>query len=219
MDDALERLIELIEGYKADLCGLVHLPETPIEPAGHTVYWNGGKAHIGFSDIRENTVLIGMESPILPAHWYISIPAALAAIGGKKIELKTWGWWLIDEPVHDAVWITDHVACYVPNPLTGTNDAKSGKAFLGMKDSYDESHSMKSGIIGNEGEFIDGIVWHTRQVDSLDEEEMRAAREAGCSVASPNVVPWAIGARAAQCLFAALIANPEVPAKSLTAGQ
>jgi hypothetical protein len=210
MDEALERLLRWLRESKCDTCGLIHVPKGASSPGRRTVRWDRGRgvAWIEDSPDREKTVLITIEGPDLSAQWYISLPAALVEMGVKRIELRSWGWWILDDPKPPAVWIVDHITCYLPGPLIGTDQARRGRAFMGMKHAYEESHSMVSGILKDRDGLRDGIVWHTKEHEALGLGELESARAAGCSVASPNIAPWAIGARAAGCRFAAVVVDP-----------
>ncbi len=151
----------------------------------------------------------------LSHEWYVSIPSALRDAGIETMELVSWGWWLgedVEGGIVDgrltrpyALRVVDHVACRLPNPLTGSEVARRGQAFVDMRGAYD-SGSDACGTYGSGGRIVrDVVVWHTTEVGELGWEEIDAARRAGCDVASPNVAPWAVGSRAAGCGIAAWI--------------
>jgi hypothetical protein len=132
----------------------------------------------------------------LPDEYYIRIPDALYSSGIVSISLDAHAIWISAMTAPPGVVISDHIACHHTNPLTGTVEARYGEAFIDMRDPYN-----LDGV-----DSVDAVVlWHTALEGRLSAEEMSAARAAGCSVASPVIAPWAVGARKAGCTLSAAV--------------
>ncbi len=218
MDEALEKLLLWIEKLDAKICGIEHASGNACNQCSRTVTWDNGRRKATLEPLPEvagepGVVILKIEGSFISSQWYIQLPAAFRAKGIERIELKSWGWWISDKPGPDAVWVVDHVTCHTPGPLTGTDAARRGEAFIGMRDAYDTGQSMASGLLEGAENLEEAVLWHTIQTEKLTEEEIQAARSAGCTVAGPNVAPWAIGARAAGCEFAATVTDL-LPARS-----
>jgi len=125
---------------------------------------------------------------------YREIPLVLRDSGVERVELVTWGWWIGTGAGAAVAGVADHVACHLSNPLTGSDEARRGEAFVSMRDAYDRGGSMP-----------EVVVWHTVETEGLSEKEILVAREAGCEAASPYVAPWAVGVRAAGLGFSAYL--------------
>ncbi len=140
------------------------------------------------SVLRENGDVRGVEvSGIgVPGEWYIELPALLCRRGVDRIVLRAWGWWIGEGSPPADVRIVDHIACHLPGPLTGTEAARMGEAFVGMRGAYE------SGETGDEGV----VAWHTMDAGKPERDEIEAARRAGCELGSPSIAPWVTGARA-----------------------
>jgi len=188
-------LLEMIPEQSGGTCRIVHSREMVREGER----WLSGDGFV--AAVRDSGEAgAGWEVRIsgtgLPAEWYLALPRALVARGAARIELESWGWWLGEGPKPGEVAVLDHIACRLPSVLTGSVAARSGAAFLDMRGAYSAGPGgSESGV----------VVWHTEETEGLSEEEMEAARLAGCAVASPSGVPWAIGARAAGCGFRAVL--------------
>lgn len=218
MDEALDKLLLWIEKLDVKICGIEHASGSACTQCRQTVTWDSGRRVATLEPLPDvpgepGVVILKIEGSFISSQWYIELPAAFRAVGIERIELKSWGWWISDKPGPDAVWVVDHVTCYTPGPLTGSEAARRGEAFIGMRDAYDTGRTMASGFLEGTENLKDAVLWHTIQSDELTDEEIKTARSAGCTVAGPNVAPWAIGARAAGCEFAATVTDL-LPAKS-----
>jgi hypothetical protein len=114
---------------------------------------------------------------------YLQIPEAMLLNGTRSIKVVGSGWWLDDKLQFERIFICDHIACHSPNPLTGSIDAKSGKAFIDMRAAYE--------VLADPGCSV--VMWHSFG-ESLPPEEYAIARKAGCAVASHVIAPWTVGA-------------------------
>jgi hypothetical protein len=128
-----------------------------------------------------------------------TIMERLRDVGVEKIELRTWGWWLGEEEYKpDEVLVSDHVACHKPSPLTGTEEAARGDAFIRMRRAYSTEDPGNPGV-------RQAVLWHTSETESLSETEIETAKAAGCEVASPDTAGWAVCARAAGIEISAMV--------------
>lgn len=197
MNQSLEKILDRIKAFRGSKCRLVQLRKL-------AQYDSPG----GMPEIR-------VPAGELSCEWYVSIPGALRDAGIETVELVSWGWWLGEEVeggivdgrlmVRYALRVVDHVACRLPSPLTGSEAARHGKAFVDMRGAYDSGSDVR-GTEEREGRMErDVVVWHTAEVKELVWEEIDAGRRAGCDVASPDVAPWAVGSRAAGCRIGAWI--------------
>jgi hypothetical protein len=128
--------------------------------------------------------------------WFREYPRLLKAEGFSIVDLVTLGEWLGDGKPPDAARVSDHVACRLPNPLTGSLEAAGGQAFLDMRGAY---------LPGRHEEIPHVVVWHTTRTSGLSEQEKNMAISAGCNAACPFVAPWAVGVVAAGMRFSALL--------------
>ncbi len=132
----------------------------------------------------------------IPEDWYISIPQSLSNKGIQNIKLSGPAKWLGDDPAPREAVISDHIACHVPSPLTGSGNARFGQAFIDMRGAYTFDANSSSDRY---------ILWHTVSDGEMGDEERAIARSAGCLLASHIIAPWAIGARAAGSTFSAVV--------------
>lgn len=126
---------------------------------------------------------------------FLELPEILYGSGVRSVELYSWGWWIGTGSAPESVRVTDHIACGKPNPLTGSIMAAKGMAFVNMRDAYSKSVQSKF----NPGHLYTGdkaVLWHTSGRDKPSETEISEALNAGCTVMSPDVVPWSVGFRA-----------------------
>ena len=128
--------------------------------------------------------------------WFREYPRLLKAQGFNIVDLVTVGEWLGDGKPPDAARVSDHVACRLPNPLTGSLEAAIGEAFLDMRGAYQP---------GRNEEIPHVVVWHTTQTSGLSEQERSIAISAGCLAVSPYVAPWAVGVVASGMRFSAFL--------------
>ena len=136
-----------------------------------------------------------LDASALDLRWYWDYAKKLRDATVDHILLVAVGWWLGDGPPPEIVRIVDHVACHLPNPLTGTAEARDGKAFIDMHQAY---FPWNLPINAFENVSIpDAILWHTNEKNFLRADEVALAKSARCDVASPCVVPLVVGARAA----------------------
>jgi len=140
--------------------------------------------------------VLDIHASRLPDDWYIRIPRSLASAGVRNIILSSDVQWIGDDPAPAEVVITDHIACHVPSPLTGSADARFGQVFIDMRDAYSYERSPGDAPV---------ILWHSLTVGDLADEELSVAKSAGCRVAGHSIAPWAICARAAGCTFHAAV--------------
>ncbi|MFH1675793.1 MAG: hypothetical protein ABIC40_02125 [bacterium] len=155
----------------------------------------------------------------IPLDWYIEIPKILSEIGIKRIELSALCEFLGSPgeffklfqdqgPRVDAfVKVTDHIACHLPNPLTGTPDAQRGKAFVNMRGAYESEFQTPGNrdLDDRTDHILPGVViWHSRYDRDLSAEEIDYLRKEGFFFVSQYIAPWAVGAKAAGCEFAAV---------------
>jgi hypothetical protein len=135
----------------------------------------------------------------IPPSWFVDITRNLTEMGIQQIDLQSWGWWLGSCAPPAIVKVTDHVACYLPNILTGSESAKAGKAFVNMKGAYEHDDGEGS------------VLWHTSERIMLSTDEIEIAKSAACVVASPDVAPWTIAARVSECRLSATVKiDPEL---------
>lgn len=113
--------------------------------------------------------------------FYLEKAANLSGKGIKSILLETSGVWAGETPAPDKIQISDHVACHSLNPLTRTEMARNGEAFIDMKGAYQFDHEKPS-----------TCVWHSESLDDLNDDLLNQAKFAGCDVISPHVMPWAV---------------------------
>jgi len=142
---------------------------------------------------------IVVEGADMPDEWYVQIVDRLSAVGVERIELESWGWWIGGNSKPERVQISDHVACHLPNPLTGSVGAARGDAFVSMRGAYSSSKKEEEQAVAS------AVLWHTLETEELSGREMETARDAGCDVVSASVAGWAICARAAGCNFSATV--------------
>ena len=152
---------------------------------------------LGSMDLGSNqAIVLRMSGDRFPSEFYLGMCSMLKARNVEGINLWTWAWDLaVDnaEKIKDTERVvTDHVACHLPSPLTGSCLALTGGAFIDMKGAYGSGKLLKSEKIAGKN----CTLWHTNETGKLSEEEARIAREAGCNTASPNVVPWSVCGRA-----------------------
>ena len=181
----MNRILNYIRGQRAERCILRHDIE----------------GSVSLESSAPGLIEIGIAGADIPAEWYVEITRALAEIGVRRIELFSWGWWIGEGDRNEGqiVRITDHIACHFSNPLTGSESARRGEAFIDMRGVYGGE------IDDGEKRIVDGILWHTDKVDRMPIEEISEALSAGCKVAGPNVAPWAVCAKAAGLDFSAKI--------------
>ena len=143
-----------------------------------------------FGTIDEICIASQME---LAAWWEYA--KSLRTAGVKRILLVGCGWWLEEEPPPRIAIVVDHVACHLPNPLTGSIEARSGRAFVNMAGAYSLWAVDEAGSNISSTKRV--VLWHTRETASLSKDEEKLAKSAGCLVASPCIAPLVISARAA----------------------
>jgi purine nucleoside phosphorylase len=160
----------------------------------------------------EDVLVVTIPPGKPPVEWYVDLPGRMAQAGLRRIELLAPAWWIGEEAAPSTAWVVDHIACHLPSPLTGSEAARHGKAFLSMRRAYDVSHVAASLCLDDAElrEMPVAVVWHTGGGGEPGQEEVRRARSAGCAVVSANVAPWAVGARAAGCEFAACVRISEL---------
>lgn len=130
----------------------------------------------------------------VPLYWYLDAAVSLKEAKLSKVHVISPGWWLLDGPAPKVVRIVDHVACHLPNPLTGTSQASRGEAFLNMLDAYENRvHQLETDV--PETGLPEVVMWHTLANGGLSDVELKLARSAGCQVASPNIAPWTVALR------------------------
>ena len=145
---------------------------------------------------EDRAIVLRMSGDRFPSEFYLEMCGMLKVRNVKEINLRTWAWDLEvekTEKIPDTERIvTDHVACHLPSPLTGSCLALTGGAFIDMKGAYGSGKLLKSESITMKN----CTLWHTNETVKLSEEEARTALGAGCNTASPNVVPWSVCVRA-----------------------
>jgi hypothetical protein len=172
---------------------------------------NGGWPHIDLRSACEASFDFRATGPQDFKEAFAGLRKNITNIG--KVEIISNGWWLGEGAAPSAARIIDHVACHLPSPLTGSQEAATGKAFVSMKNAY-EIVSAISGL--NCTAMPQAVLWHTSEVATMTDEEVSMAREAGCQVAGPYVAPWAVLARSAglkvsaMVLVGALVTKPKV---------
>ena len=144
--------------------------------------------------------------PIRDRKWFREIPVAVRESGVTRLELVTWGWWLGDSPGPKSGTVIDQIACHLPNPLTGSVEARNGMAFINMRDAYQKSCSLR--LPYPEAETRTVVLWHTASEEAFPETERKLALDNECLAASPYVAPWAVGARHAGLEFCAHVVFP-----------
>ena len=141
-------------------------------------------------------IVLRMTGDRFPSEFYLEMCGLLKARNVEGINLRTWAWDLgVDDGggIKDTEKVvTDHVACHLPSPLTGSRLALTGGAFIDMKGAYGSGKLLNSENIAMKN----CTLWHTNETGELSEEELRIALGAGCDTASPNVVPWSVCGRA-----------------------
>jgi len=145
---------------------------------------------------ENQAIIFRMSGDRFPSEFYLEMCSMLKARNVNRINLRTWVWDLAPdegEKILDTErFVTEHVACHLPSPLTGSVLALTGQAFIDMKGAYGFGKLLNSENIAMKN----CTLWHTNETGKLSEEEMRIALGAGCDTASPNVVPWAVCGRA-----------------------
>ena len=184
---------------------IIHRREISAKQDEKAVVWGGGKGIAAVKGISEGKIELLIEGAGLPAEWYRGVMSVLREAGAGRIDLESWGWWLGEEAGKPAfARIVDHVACHLPNPLTGSESARRGEAFVSMRGAYDRvypiaRHAARAGAV------VDAVLWHTEESEGMSDEDASAARGAGCVVAGGNVAGWATVAVAAGCRFSAMV--------------
>ena len=119
---------------------------------------------------------------------YREIPEALIESGFGMLRFESMARWISDDPCPEKAVVKDHVACHVENFLTGSDEARTGKAFIDMRGAYRIDSVDEPGV----------VLWHSRDKYEnlmLPDDELNAARDAGCDAASPYIAEWVIGAK------------------------
>jgi hypothetical protein len=140
-----------------------------------------------FPDVRMSA---SISTRIVALGWYVDAVKSLKRAGIAGIEVIAPGWWIGDDHMPKAVRVVDHVACHHPNPLTGSERARKGEAFINMNGAY-----MESSGVPFLNELSEAVMWHTSSKQTLSIEERDIARSADCVVSCSNVAPWAVAAR------------------------
>ncbi|MCX6647566.1 MAG: hypothetical protein NTY09_14580 [bacterium] len=179
------KLIELINDRKQELttgeCRIVHTHSELVEYS---------------IEKSEGGIVVNISGDI-EKEMYLDIMRALAGSGIGRVQLESDGIWIGDDAAPDQVSISDHIACQRDNILSGTEASRKGEAFIDMKEAYEINRHRNSG----EG----FVVWHLGNGLEISDEEKKVAREAGCMVASDNVVPWVIAAKVAGVGISAVV--------------
>jgi len=167
-----------------------------------------GPATVSEDVIETATRILGSHVKVIstrdvPLQWYAEAARAIREAGIECIQVIGVGWWIGDGNAPAAVRIVDHVACHLPNPLTGSDRARRGEAFVNMRDAYEKDWPGKSDMM--KGDFPETVMWHTSENLALSMEEKNTAGSAGCGVASMNVAPWAVAARSEGMRIAAAV--------------
>lgn len=209
MEDALDTLIGWVGGQRAETCVITHRAQGSGAPKGRSVTWDdgGGFAVLDMASVDSGVIALTVCEVMLGPRWYTELPVALARCGVRRIELDGWGWWIGPGPAPRVARIIDHIACHLPSPLTGSGRARGGEAFVSMREAYDPRREVVGGANLSDEDTVEVVLWHTAAIGVPPGEVIQVARSAGCSVASPNVAPWAIGARAAGVEFWAKVTS------------
>lgn len=174
MDAVWQQILDSLRKRYSINCKLIHLPgDTP----GYSI------------DSSDHNVITITVTGAIDERMYVELPGILSDIGVKIIELQTEGEWLGDGESPRKMLITDHVACHSVNPLTGTDAAGKGDAFVDLHGAY-KRMDVEEGL-------PEGILWHSISDEPLPDDERVEAIRAGCQVAGNKVAPWVTGARAA----------------------
>lgn len=174
MDAVWQQILDSLRKRYSINCKLIHRSgDTP----GYSV------------DSSDSDVIIITVTGAIDERMYVELPKILSDIGVKVIELQTEGEWLGDGEPPGKMVITDHVACHSVNPLTGSDAAGKGDAFIDLHGAYKRTDV--------DGSLPEGILWHSINDGPLPDDEREEAIRAGCIVSGNKVAPWVTGAKAA----------------------
>lgn len=214
---SLEKIPGILESENLRLSPtsrIVHGAEIGRPPLSRSIY-DAGKAgsveinECSFISINRNLDPIVIElffcSSRIDAEQCLSWPREMKDLGIKRIELEVFGTWISDDPSPRVSRVADHIACHSPGILTGTDKARSGEAFVDMRNVYDTCSEMLRFFKSDPAEPGNIVVWHAGSDESVTSDVLKAAKNAGCSAISSGLVPWAVGARVSGLEFAARI--------------
>jgi len=177
-----EEIRKLCSGSDIDRCLIIHSDSTDKAGPGITAAENPEHESIlnlyVYGEITQNL--------------YISVPETLVMNGVKRVVLIAEGQVIGPDIKGSMFRIIDHIACHHTNPLSGTGEARTGRAFIDMRDPY--CTGADDPVIDElipEG-IQDVILWHS---PGINEEEKRIALEAGCRMTSKYHAPWSVGVR------------------------
>ncbi len=174
MDAVWQQILDSLKRTFCFDCNLIHRP-------GDTPAYS-----VDSSDPDVITITVTGE---IDERMYVELPKILSDIGVKVIELQTEGEWLGDGEPPGKMVIADHVACHSVNPLTGSDAAREGSAFIDLNSTYKR--------MDVDGSLPEGILWHSINDMPLPDDEKKEAISAGCVISGNKVVPWVTGAKAA----------------------
>jgi hypothetical protein len=226
LDTLLQSLLDVIHPGQDKICilDLGHFPETAALVKTAAQLSGAPPSDVPMSDVPLKII----STKDVPLQWFLDAAKNLKNAGISTVHIIGPGWWVSNSPapvasdptpdsspisglapIADgsalfAVRIIDHIACHHPNPLTGTDQARRGEAFLNMLDAYDKQLSRDepavsagnlSGNVLRDVDLPEVVLWHTLSASNLSDEELEQARSAECQVASPIIAPWTVALR------------------------
>ena len=219
-------VIRYAEGVSLNMCSIqdgsipnFKRPKLGLSDSGYGNRLPYVEISVSLVDTDTGILKLFFAKEAIPFDWYVEIPKILSGIGIKRIELAALCEFLGNPgeffklfqdqgPRVDAfVKVTDHIACHLPNPLTGTPEAQKGEAFINMRNAYEaEIRAPFLRMLDNgKDHVLPGVViWHMRNDRDLSDKEIDYLRKEGFHFVSPYIAPWAVGAKAAGCEFAAV---------------
>lgn len=164
-----------------------------------TVPGHAGKFVFGYV---ENVPVVCMKGRV---HYYegysmtdVVLPIRLMKLMGAKILFLTNAAGGVNTSFHagDLMMITDHIACFTPNPLLGANVDELGKRFPDMSNVYDSDlqEIIKNTAEENQIAIQEGVYTYLTGPSYESPADIRMLRILGADAVGMSTVPEAIAA-------------------------